>query len=82
MQNEGQTPASNDKLLRMIRQNLKRGDQADVAEDLDVSRSAVSQVLSGDSDSKEIFEALFDRAVANKKARDERISMLNPAENE
>lgn len=69
-------------LLREIKKNLRRGDQAEIAENLDISRAAVSDVVNGKEKSERVLAHLHQRAMENKCKLENRINALKPSVNE
>jgi prophage antirepressor-like protein len=62
-------PADSDiaRLLQLIADNLQKGDQKTVAEQLGVKLVSTSQVLSGKTKSNIILQALYEKALENKR---------------
>lgn len=54
-------------LLKTIKINLFRGDMTEIAKDINVSLSVTQRVLENKKNSKKILEALFNKALENKK---------------
>lgn len=65
-----------EELLAIIRKHLRHGDKKKVAEDLEVSRAAVSNVANGFATSEPIFNALFKVAKKRKAETDAKLKFL------